>query len=120
MTAQDKPSMRRILYVYRDSPAFRTVHASGAYGGITPSGDIFAAIYSERTEVPLSSYIDIDSTGKPGEEVANVSKAVVREVEVGVLLDLQTAKAFQVWLNNNIATLEAAMKSAVSEHDDQH
>lgn len=102
--AQDKV---RIEYV--KSQSFRVVHADGAYGGTSPRLELFIAFYNERFPIPKVLTYTPTPTGAPGQEVISERESkegIIREVEVGVVLDFAAAKGFADWLNERIAELE--------------
>jgi hypothetical protein len=105
------PDPKRLEFSYRESPAYRTVSVQGAYGGLTPRGDIFLGVYSERTHFPDTSILEIGPQGELGPEKFRITQGVVREVQVGLMMDLNTAKSLQDWLKTHIETLEAALKA---------
>jgi len=93
---------------------FRVVHADGAWGGITPRGLIEVNFYSERQPIPrsLTHSFSLES-GELGQEIkgARVSReGPVREVEVGVIMDLSCARAVRKWLDDKITALEGMAK----------
>jgi hypothetical protein len=79
---------------YVKSPQFRTIHADGAIGGVTPRKYIHYAIYSERAAIPRvaeAEIVDGAATGKSATVETRVG--YVRELEVDLMLDLGAAKA---------------------------
>ncbi|OFW02608.1 MAG: hypothetical protein A3H94_08330 [Acidobacteria bacterium RIFCSPLOWO2_02_FULL_60_20] len=101
-----EPSKARFYYI--KSNHFRVVCAEGAHGGITPHGSIFAAFYNQRGPIPQITTHQINADGTLGDEIrdARVGKeGVIREVEVGVIMDLQTAERFYQWLGEKINLL---------------
>lgn len=50
--SKDCPSIK-IKYIFRDH--YNPVYANGAYGGITPSGEIVASFYFEKHPLPIPS-----------------------------------------------------------------
>jgi len=100
---------RRINFKYRESPHFRSINAKGVYGGVTPAGEIYMGVYSQRTPSPESSYIDIDPLGKPQQEIITApQQQVIRDMEIGITMDLNTAEAFKTWLERHINNLRQA------------
>ena len=94
---------------YKKSNSFRVIHADGAYGGTSPRLQLFIAFYSERFPIPQVLTYEISDTGAPVREIPSERESkegVFREVEVGVMLDINAAKGFAAWLNEQIAELE--------------
>lgn len=99
----------RVRFHYIKSNYFRIVHVDGAYGGITPGGDISINFYSERNPIPQITAHIIKPDGRLGEEIPEekiTRNGIIREVEVGAVLDLSTAKALITWLQDKIEVIE--------------
>jgi hypothetical protein len=91
------------------SNLFRIVHADGVFGGIAPTGLIFMNFYSQLPPVPNRIFHEVEEDGKLGKEITakrSGSTALVRELEVGVLIDVAVAKSFIQWLQDKIAAVE--------------
>lgn len=105
-------SPERIQYDYIKSQYFRTVHAEGVWGGITPRLGIHMDFWSERPSIPKHVAHEITSDGLLGREILSETinrSAIIREVEVGVTMDLGTAKLIIDWLQQRVDTIESAL-----------
>ena len=118
---QELPS--KIHFNYIKSNNFRVVHADGVIGNGTPRNDLFIGFYSERVPLPDTLTYEIDEKGKLGKEVLEEretkSDGILREVEVGVVVDLDMAKALVLWLSNVIRQIETNKVSAESEENNE-
>lgn len=105
---------------YIKSNHFRVVHADGAFGGLTPRGYIQMEIWSERQPIPKQATYRIVQEGDgpvTGEEIRDariVRDAIVREVEVGIVLDIPLARSLVEWLKGRIAAFEKLDRSELS------
>lgn len=99
---------------YIKSQTFREVACDGFVGGLTPNEKIWAAFYTERYPLPRIVRYAIVETETPGEFKIDQSvppvqvdgrSGIVRNVEFGVYLSLQTAIELRDWLNEHIARL---------------
>jgi len=100
----------KLKFHFIKSNGYRVIHADGMYGGITPRGGIFASVYNERPPIPEFTVNEITNTGL-GPEIQRGSKdGIVREVEVGLLMSLETAESFHVWLGDKIKESKDLMK----------
>lgn len=91
------------------SNAFRVIHADGVYGGTTPRLQLFIAFYNERFPIPKAMTYEVSEAGAPEREIIaerESKEGIFREVEVGVVFDINVAKAFAVWLTEKVAELE--------------
>ena len=98
---------KQVRFHYIKSNEFRVIHVDGAHGGITPRGNIFAALYSVRAPIPQMTVHNLKTDGTLDDEVERkVRDGIVNEVEVGVMFDLASAEAFHAWLEEKIAKLK--------------
>ena len=90
------------------------IHADGVVGGPTPKGLLFLSFFNERNPIPQQVVYSIEKSAeregwaKLGREITEerVSRqSVVRETELGVLLDLETAEKLHEWLTGQIEAL---------------
>ena len=90
------------------SPNYKSYHIDGAYGGITTRGYISLSFYAERGPIPKSTDFEvIENTGlKKIGDSEDSKKGILREFEVGVYLDINTAKELHTYLENKIKELE--------------
>jgi hypothetical protein len=107
-----KPKIpKEIEYDFIKSNYFRVIRADGAFGGLSPNGAIHMGIYSERHPIPRKVVHTIQSAteggaAQLGPEIAERRegrKAIVREMEVDVVLDIVQAITLRKWLDERIA-----------------
>lgn len=93
-------------FEYVKGSLFRVVHSDGAFGGLTPNGNLHISIYSERFAIPqfiTQRVVD----GRVGEETSREGKDwIIRELEVDIVMSLATANSLLAWLEDKIALLE--------------
>jgi hypothetical protein len=109
-----EPEPSQIRFDYIKSNFFRVIRADGAYGGLTPRGNaIHIAFFSERSAIPLQDTFDREPGGGLGKLTdRTVRQAVIREVEVDVMLDLDTARSVSQWLQERIRVAEELLGNA--------
>jgi hypothetical protein len=107
-TRRETPSP--IKFQYLTSSAFRVIHADGIFGGFTPQGNLFLNIFSEHAPLPDVTFHRVEENGALGPEIMEkrqgASDAVIREVEAGVSMNLDVAKAMLEWLRSRIEIAE--------------
>ena len=100
-----------IEFHYIKSNHYRVVHADGAYGGVTARGYLHVSFFNERRPIPrVITLIRDEGSDQAREEITDTRSGVVREVEVGVLLDEQAATELIEWLNGKLLELRALNK----------
>jgi hypothetical protein len=111
---------KKIRFHYLKSNAFRSVHADGVFGGVTPRLSISATFFNERQPIPDQVVQAVKEDGTVGEELTDERIArdgFVRELEVNVIMDLALAKAMQSWLAEKIKTIEERIEEAKREKE---
>lgn len=104
---------KSVRFHWTTSNHYRVVHADGAFGGITPYGAIFFSLYSDHPPIPEITVQPVTDEGLLGPEIAEgkvSNEGIEREVEVGVVMALQTATALRDWLNDRIRLVEKAQE----------
>lgn len=110
---------KRVAFDYIKSQLFRVIRADGAIGGITPSGHIHFALYSERPAIPRREVFEVEGTGlgkKIDKETVSRS-SIVREMDCDVIVNVDTAESIARWL---LGKVEAARKLATPKPNDKH
>jgi hypothetical protein len=113
--AQVKPSSEQnspseIIFDYIKSNLFRVVHCDGAIGGVTPSGNLHIAFFSERPAIPrtlVHSRNEMGTLGPPIPERVVGRPGVVREMDVDVVVSPRAVDALIAWLQQQKVALEA-------------
>ncbi len=107
----------KLRFHYIKSNEFRVVHVDGAHGGLTPQGGIWVGIYSERLPIPESVVHSLQGVnlGPELREERKGKDGVVREVEVGLAMDLTVAERLYEWLGIKINELKAIRSKTEEE-----
>ena len=82
---------------------YRMVPANGMWGGITPRGDLRIEFFVEAVTVPNSGDTTLvnDGSGRYKEKRKTPEKpAVVRRIQVGVMVPPQQILSFMEWFRN--------------------
>lgn len=110
-----------IRFHHTKSNFFRVIHADGLTGSVTPRGDIFVCFYSERLPIPDSVVLEVSKDGnllgEIPEETVTTTKGVVRELEAGIVVDINNAKGMLNLLNTLVARLESQIETEDEEID---
>ncbi len=95
------------------SPAFRTVHADGVWGGVTPRGYINMGFYSERSPFPRQVTHAISEDQRLSDEIREERigrDAIVREIECNVIIDVRFADSLVSWLQEKINAIKPGLQ----------
>ena len=115
----EKKKVTRIIpdelkFHYLKAKHYRSVHADGFFGGVTGRKYIHMTIFSERNPIPREVFYPVIGTQDSGFLLIgdeNTDKRVgkdgiIRELEVGVFFDLESAKKLIPWLDDKIKRVE--------------
>lgn len=112
---------RTINFHYVFPEDYNPVYCTGAYGGISPQGDIIANFYLERMPIPKSLTHELNDDGSLGEIVQtspdDLSQKVIRYVSAGVVLNESNARSICDWLRRQLDELEARRQSLQTPAD---
>ena len=100
---RDDTAPDRINIDYIKGNLFRTVRPDGLIGSLTPQGLLQLVFFAERQAIPQRVVYRLENDGALGEELEVVGrKAVVRELEVALTLDIETAQAVVRFLADSL------------------
>ncbi|MEE8484374.1 MAG: hypothetical protein V3S46_07225, partial [Nitrospinota bacterium] len=105
MSNKKSPIPSSLDFYYIKTEQYRVFHVDGMFGGVSPSGKIFADLFVQKIPLPQIMKHKIAVDGKVGEEVKNKrvgKEGVVRVVEAGLIMDIDTAISFRDWLSAKI------------------
>jgi hypothetical protein len=97
-----------IRFNYRKGKDLRVIRADGAWGGISPRGDILMSIFTERLPIPEYDEHEISEDGSVGRRVQHYTntEGIIREVEVTISLHPVVAITIANWLMNKVRQFE--------------
>src|SRR6185312_9554785 len=101
---------RRVTFQYTKDPLFQTAHADGFVGGLTPNGQIHLAFFDERSLLPKKHVYRVNPDGSLGSEIPEgrvLNEPIARDIQLDVLMSMQTAEALKNWLDVYIRGLKA-------------
>lgn len=111
LDSQPQDSARSIKFDYIKSNLFRVITADGASATLTPQGKIFLSLFNERFPIPRQVIHEILPDGTLGEEIEKVSRdGLVREVEIGVIIDIKLAEGLFEILSQIIEISKSNLK----------
>ncbi len=99
---------------------FRVFPVDGIFGGIGPRGQLRMTFFSERWPIPKRMVCKITEDGEMKEEIRELREtreAVVRELEVEVVMDLATAKGIADWMHHTIEQAGEEEAEPVAKED---
>ena len=112
---------RTIIFHYVFPNDYNPMYCTGAYGGISPQGDIIANFYFERMPIPNSVTHELKDDGFLGSvidtEPSDFRQKVKRHVSSGIILNEANARSIRDWLTQQLDEL-AARRQALPKSTD--
>jgi hypothetical protein len=100
-----KPS-EEVEFRFSRSSGYRVHAADGAWGGLTPGGDIAVSFYVDQQPTPSTVRKMLRDDGTLGDEVSRdppkEARIVERELQTGVILTLEGAEVLADWLKARV------------------
>jgi len=97
---------------------FRVVHVDGVFGGLSPTGDIFISVFSQRPPIPQSIVQPVNERGELGDELLSerhIKDGLVREIEVGLTVRPEVAESIIKWLQEKVDQYKAVRETTERE-----
>jgi hypothetical protein len=108
----------QVTFQYTKDPLFRSAHADGFVGGLTPNGQIHLAFFSERSLLPKKHVYRVNPDGSLGSEIPEErapNEPIVRDIQLDVLMSVQAAEGLKNWLDQYIRSLKSRAANSIAE-----
>jgi hypothetical protein len=108
---------KTIDFHYLKGPDFRSVHIDGAIGGLTTKGFLHIALFAERAVIPQKTTYNITDEGTLGDEIVERRESkngIVRQMEIDLIVNEDTAIVLRNWLDQRIEEFEQRRKDIES------
>lgn len=116
MEKEKDTKLEEIDFHYLKTHSYRTYHVDGIFGGLTPRGNLYMELFVERGPTPTLIRNKLTKSGKVGDEVIREGKTgFIREIECGLMMDIETAKVIRGWLNTKIEDFEKLVDKGKKE-----
>lgn len=112
---------QRFKFDYIKSNNFRVIHVDGAWGGLRPDLTFHVSLYSERPAIPKSITLEFDPEDLTTERNTDIESrdAVIRDVEVCALMNVDTARALRDWLSEKLEFVDERLAEMTSSDDEE-
>jgi hypothetical protein len=106
---ETKPN--KVKFFYEKTEDYRPVYINGAYGGMSPKGELIAHFYMEYSDVPLEQITPLDDKGRLiKEETLNFNRRetpkdtmpIKREIKTGIIIPAQEVRNIASWMIDHL------------------
>ena len=111
-----EPGGEVVAFQYTYADYFRNVYSNGVWGGTNPHGEIVMNFFLEKIQPPEITKHKATESGR----LELLSRdpypdLIIREFQVGVVLNLSVARSVRDWLSDKIESMESAIAAAKKE-----
>lgn len=110
--SQRKPE---VTFNYIFNYSYNPIYINGVQGGFSPRGELLMHFYQERAGLPKELTHEITPEGGIGAIVdsdpKNLNGSMVRVIESGVTMNVQTAALLHAWLGEQLAHMQSVMQA---------
>ena len=91
-------------------------YTNGAFGGVTPRGEIHIHFYSERNPVPKEAVASIEKKDGSIKKIEEITGSdVIRLVQASLVMDVNTAVSIRNWLDDRIKNVHEIQEGLKEE-----
>ena len=98
----------RFKYIFEDD--YNPKYVNGAFGGVSPQGEIIVNFYLERIPLPYEDHHELYSDGHISQiksrKPDDFEGTMIRYIQSGIVVSLEQAKSIQAWLGSKIEEAE--------------
>jgi len=100
----------QIKFVYIKPEKYEVCYVNGAYGGLTPRGDLLCNFFFESRRLPKEEVAEINDGKLLTTETDVPENEVLRELKFGVIMTTKEAKNLADWIYDKIEEYETSFK----------
>lgn len=98
---------KEITFRFEKDPDYRIITSNGAWGGITPRGEVCFDLYFEHLDTPEEiTYMATPDGLGPELRREPDTQDIVREAMVGVVMTVDNAESLARWLLEKVALVK--------------
>lgn len=98
---------KEITFRFEKDPEYRIIVANGAWGGITPRGELNFDLFFEHVETPEEiSYMTTPDGLGPEVHREPQPAPITREAMVGVVMTVDNAENFAKWILEKVSLVK--------------
>ena len=104
--------LKQITIKFTRSKDYKIVPANGCFGGVTPRGEILVEFFEEHFPTPDMVVHELTEQGTLGpEKVRHTEGELVRELQIGVVLQPNQAESIARWLLGKVEEVKKKVRA---------
>ena len=110
MNHDTKESPQKVKFLFRKAEDYKVIYANGAFGGITPRGDILFHFFFEHRDLPEEDEMKVEEGRIIQDEAKTINLAdlkMIRDTKVGIIMSPNQAGSLAKWLESKVAEIKS-------------
>lgn len=104
--AQKDNKQTEIEFFFEYEPSYRVVPVNGAWGGLTPRGELKLDFFVESIQTPERIKNRMQDDGRLGDEISRTpERRIVRRLQVGILVGIEEAESIAKFIIGRVEEL---------------
>jgi hypothetical protein len=93
---------KKVKFVYKKSEGYQIHYVNGAFGGITPRGDVLYHLFFEHRDMPAEEEMTIEEGELKPQEKDLADIEIIRDLKVGIIMTPEQAENLANWLLSRV------------------
>lgn len=89
---------KKVKFVFRKSEGYQIHYVNGAFGGITPRGDVLYHLFFEHRDLPGEEELTLEEGKLKPQEKDLPDLEIIRDLKVGIIMTPEQAENLANWL----------------------
>lgn len=106
-------SSKNVKFIFRKADDYKLYYSNGAYGGLTPHGDIVCNFFFEYPSLPDVETADFVEGKVVPNETESKELEIIRELQTGIIITPIEAKNLALWLLQKVKEYEEISREVV-------
>lgn len=108
---------KKIKFIYNKPQDYRIYPVNGVWGGVSGRGDLICNFFVEHHEVPKEEVLALKEDGslEPIKEKPKEQVNVIRDLQVGILVNREQAISIANWILEKVKEFEKVTKEELKK-----
>ncbi len=114
----EKKPVEKVRFLYSKPDDYKMIYANGAYGGITPRGDLICNFFLEYNDLPLEEVAPLVGGRVEADKIQRVDRVehkptelvIRRDLKVGIIIPVHQISTIANWMLDKLKSVPVVME----------
>ncbi|KAF5416462.1 MAG: hypothetical protein C5S48_02780 [Candidatus Methanogaster sp.] len=102
---------KKVKFVFKKSEEYQIHYVNGAFGGITPRGDVLYHLFFEYRDLPGEEELALEEGKLKPQEKDLPDLEIIRDLKVGIIMTPEQAENLANWLLIRVGEINRDLES---------